>query len=46
MKESIFQMESMLINQMNQKGACSITIGIFQGRALATGHSFVMDAIT
>ena len=27
MKESIFQMESMLISQMNQKNVCSVTIG-------------------
>ena len=46
MKESIFQMESMLISQMNEKSACSVIIGIFQIRALATGHIFVMDAIT
>ena len=29
MKESIFQMESMLISQMNQKSARSVIIGIF-----------------
>ena len=46
MKESIFQTESMLISQMNQKSARSVIIGIFQIRALATGHVFVMDAMT
>ena len=46
MKESIFQMESMLTSQMNQKSARSVTIGIFKRGALATGHIFVMDAIT
>ena len=46
MKESIFQMESMLISQMNQKSACSVTIGIFQIRPLAMDHISVMDAIT
>ena len=46
MKESIFQTESMLISQMNQKSARSVTIGIFWIKALATGHIFVMDAIT
>ena len=29
MKESIFQMESMLISDTNQKSACSVIIGIF-----------------
>ena len=37
MKELIFQMESMLICQMNQKNVCSVTTGIFQIRALAMG---------
>ena len=38
MKKLIFQMESILISQINQKNVCSVTIGIFQIRALATGH--------
>ena len=46
MKESIFQMELMLISQMIKKNVCSVIIGIFQIRALATGHIVVMDAIT
>ena len=46
MKKLIFQMESMLICLINQKSACSVIIGIFQIRALAMDHIFVMDAIT
>ena len=46
MKESIFQMESMLISHMNQKSARSAIFGIFQIKTLARGHIFVMDAIT
>ena len=39
-------MELMLISQINQKNVCSVIIGIFQIRALAMDHIFVMDAIT
>ena len=46
MKKSIFQMELMLICQINQKNVCFAVIGIFEIRALAMDHIFVMDAIT
>ena len=46
MKESIFRMELMLISEMNQKSAHSVTIDIFQIKGLAMGPIFVMDAIT
>ena len=39
-------MESMLISQVNQKNVCSVTVGIFQIRALAMDRIFVIDAIT
>ena len=37
MKESIFQMESMLISQMNQKSARSVIIGIFLDKSFSYG---------
>ena len=46
MKQLIFQMELMLISQMNQKNVCSVITGIFKIRTLAMGHIFVMDVIT
>ena len=46
MKESIFQMESMLTSQINQKTVCFVITGIFQIKALTMDHIFVMDAIT
>ena len=46
MKELIFQMESILMSQMNQKSARSVITDIFKIRTLAMGHIFVMDAIT
>ena len=45
MKKSIFQMEQMLICQINQKNVCFVITGIFQIRTLAMDHIFVMDAI-
>ena len=46
MKESIFQMESMLTSQINQKNVCFVISGIFLIKNLAMDHIFVMDAIT
>ena len=37
MKKSIFQMESMLICQINQKSACSVIIGIFLDKSFSYG---------
>ena len=45
MKELIFQMELMLICEINQKNVCSVIIGIFQIKTLAMDHIFVMGAI-
>ena len=45
MKELIFQMELMMMCQINKKNACFVIIGIFQIRTLAMDHIFVMDAI-
>ena len=42
MKKSIFQMKSMLISHINQKNLCSVTICIFQIRALVTGHIYTI----
>ena len=37
MKKLIFQMESMLICQINQKSACSVIIGIFLDKSFSYG---------
>ena len=42
MKESIFQMKSMLISQMNQKNVCSVTIGIFLDKSFSY-ESYLCD---
>ena len=46
MKELIFQMESMLICQINQKNVCFVIIDIFYMRTLVMDLIFVMVAIT
>ena len=45
MKEFMFQIESMLICQINQKNACFVIIGIFYIRILVMDHIFVMAAL-
>ena len=37
MKELIFQMESMLMSQINQKNVCSVIIGIFLDKNFSYG---------
>ena len=46
MKKLIFQTESMLICQINQKTVCFVITGIFNIITLAMDHIFVMDATT
>ena len=45
MKELIFQMESMLICQINQKNVCFVIIGIFYIKTLAMDAIFAMGIV-